>query len=427
MKKFTAVILACLLATSAVLSGCGNNKDKGDDKKDKKQQAEKRVGTDEEVNANTEFNAEFEERLSKIIDKSEIDNEILLNVSGIPVSAAFVRYAVIACNANYAQSTEENIEEIKADEIDRFFRLNAFVVNKADEMGITIDDDEFETNFSDVNDQFKDSFGDEYSSIIEQYTYQTPYAYFLSMYYNYLYSKIYDEYSNDEAFAAKVREKTLKDMTEGENEYVRAKHILISFPEEGEGEDGEVTDAQKAAVLEKANEVYTLAKNDGDFDALVKEYGEDPGMETYPGGYYFTTGAMVEEFETTAFNLEEGEISEPVETPYGYHIIQRLPLDDDAIIATDEYMNNGYEIFSDELDALAEDYSIIYSEKYEDRRDDFLAEYEEIFNPTEDEAEDEHDHDNDEGNENADGTSDEDDENTSSEDEDDADNAEDAE
>ena len=39
---------------------------------------------------------------------------------------------------------------------------------------------------------------------------------------------------------------------------------------------------------------------------------------------YFDRGKMVKEFETAAFNLEVGKISEPVKTQYGYHIIKRL-------------------------------------------------------------------------------------------------------
>ncbi len=89
--------------------------------------------------------------------------------------------------------------------------------------------------------------------------------------------------------------------------YVCAKHILV---------EDEKT----------ANEVYNLTKTNKDFDALIKEYGKDPGVEKNPNGYIFTKGEMVEGFENAAFSLREGEISQPVKTDYGYHIIKRLPL-----------------------------------------------------------------------------------------------------
>ena len=98
--------------------------------------------------------------------------------------------------------------------------------------------------------------------------------------------------------------------------YVQAQHILIST----EGLD----DDQKAEKLQLAKDVLKKAKNGGDFEALVKEYGEDPGMEANPEGYLFTKGEMVAEFEKAAFDLKTGAISGVVETAYGYHIIKRV-------------------------------------------------------------------------------------------------------
>jgi hypothetical protein len=106
--------------------------------------------------------------------------------------------------------------------------------------------------------------------------------------------------------------------------YVRAKHILLSTVNQETGE--ELSDSEKRKVKSKAQTVLKKAKSGSDFDALIKEYGEDPGMEYSADGYLFTTGEMVEEFEKAAFELEENEISDIVETAYGYHIIKKLPL-----------------------------------------------------------------------------------------------------
>ncbi len=92
--------------------------------------------------------------------------------------------------------------------------------------------------------------------------------------------------------------------TEG---YVCAKHILV--------EDEET-----------ANAVYEKAVAGTDFDSLIAEYNTDPGMEQNPGGYVFTTGEMVKEFEAATFGAKIDEITKPVQTTYGYHIIKRLPL-----------------------------------------------------------------------------------------------------
>lgn len=108
------------------------------------------------------------------------------------------------------------------------------------------------------------------------------------------------------------------------NNYVRAKHVLISKSETGDA-------AENAAALQKAKTVLAQAKNGADFDSLIQQYGEDPGTEYYPDGYVFTKGEMVEEFETAAFELAENNISDVVETSYGYHVLLRLPITDEYI------------------------------------------------------------------------------------------------
>ena len=61
------------------------------------------------------------------------------------------------------------------------------------------------------------------------------------------------------------------------------------------------------------------------FGKLARELSVDSGSAKRDGNLgYFSRGKMVKEFETAAFNLEVGKISEPVKTQYGYHIIKRL-------------------------------------------------------------------------------------------------------
>lgn len=122
--------------------------------------------------------------------------------------------------------------------------------------------------------------------------------------------------------------------------YVRAKHILIMATGENDTE-----------ALLLAEELYERAMNGEDFDALITEYGEDPGMAANPDGYVFTRGEMVKEFEDMAFSLDIGAISEPVKTAYGYHIIARLPLPEDG---AEETVNNAR--FDEELSKVWDSY-----------------------------------------------------------------------
>ena len=81
-------------------------------------------------------------------------------------------------------------------------------------------------------------------------------------------------------------------------------------------------------LIEKHSEAISLLERiqKGEkFGKLAKEFSIDSGSAKRDGNLgYFGRGKMVKEFEKSAFNLQTGQISEPVKTQYGYHIIKRL-------------------------------------------------------------------------------------------------------
>ena len=81
-------------------------------------------------------------------------------------------------------------------------------------------------------------------------------------------------------------------------------------------------------LVEKHSEAISLLERiqKGEkFGKLAKEFSLDTGSAKRDGNLgYFGRGKMVKEFEKSAFNLQMGQISEPVKTQYGYHIIKRL-------------------------------------------------------------------------------------------------------
>ncbi len=91
--------------------------------------------------------------------------------------------------------------------------------------------------------------------------------------------------------------------------------------------------ASKEEAKKLAEEVLDKAKSGEDFDKLIKEYGWDPGMETYEQGYYMNRNSnFVDEFKNAGFKLKENEVSDLVEsTEYGWFIIKRLPVDMDYV------------------------------------------------------------------------------------------------
>lgn len=100
----------------------------------------------------------------------------------------------------------------------------------------------------------------------------------------------------------------------------KASHILISTLDEN---DKPLSDEKKAEAKKKAEDILKRAKAGEEFAELATEYSEDPGTASKGGDLgYFGKGKMVKEFEDATFALKVGEISDIVESEYGYHIIK---------------------------------------------------------------------------------------------------------
>lgn len=120
------------------------------------------------------------------------------------------------------------------------------------------------------------------------------------------------------------------------NHYRRAKHILIPTVDTDTNE--ELSEEEQAQAKTLAEELLKRAQAGEDFDALIKEYSKDPGSETYPDGYVFTDNEMVIEFQDGVDSIQPGEFT-LVKSTYGYHVIQRLPLDETYEGFETEYNN----------------------------------------------------------------------------------------
>jgi peptidyl-prolyl cis-trans isomerase C len=122
-------------------------------------------------------------------------------------------------------------------------------------------------------------------------------------------NKVLMEVLLDQATKAAVSEEAMRKLYEESvskltpEEEVRARHILV------DSED-------------KAKEVIAKLKAGGDFAALAKEYSKDPGAAEGGDLGYFTKDQMVAEFADAAFKLKKGDISDPVKTQFGWHVIK---------------------------------------------------------------------------------------------------------
>ncbi len=133
----------------------------------------------------------------------------------------------------------------------------------------------------------------------------------------------------------------------------RVAHILISVPEDGD-------DAEAKA---KAEKIYQELKQGADFAELAKKYSDDPGSADQGGDLgYIEKGMLDPQFDEVAFALPEGEISEPVKTEFGYHIIKVLDVKPGQVKPLDEVRDEiarelkrekAEKLYLDELERLA--------------------------------------------------------------------------
>ena len=126
---------------------------------------------------------------------------------------------------------------------------------------------------------------------------------------------------------------------------IRVRHILVQAQE---------TDEDYAEKQKKANEILARVKGGEDFETVLTEVGEDPGMKSYPNGYVFNeAGVLVDSPSTTfdktftaeSFKLDVNQISGIVKSTSGLHIIKRLPLDEAFV---KENIDSYYSAFASE-------------------------------------------------------------------------------
>lgn len=115
-----------------------------------------------------------------------------------------------------------------------------------------------------------------------------------------------------------------------------AKHILLkTFTLDEAGNRVTMSDEDKAKVRADIDAILADIRSAGDpakrFDELMVERSEDEGLQSNPNGYFTGKGQMVAPFEEAALALAEGEISDVVESDFGYHIILRLSARTDTV------------------------------------------------------------------------------------------------
>lgn len=273
--------------------------------------------------------------------------DVVMNVGGIDVNESEFSF--------FLDTYRDNLDLGAAKETSlEYCEKNHEIVAVAKAMGIEFDE-ETQKNINDYKKQ-----------VVDTYDSDKGYKKFLKE------KNLTDEYIDrlvSVGFYAQELEKKLdeKEYTDEEKQeyfkehYRRAKHILLSTKDMTTNE--ELPEDKQAEAKTKAEELLSRAQNGEDFDALVSEFSEDPGSKSNPDGYVFTDNEMVAQFQDGVDSIGFGEFT-LVKSDFGYHVIQRLPLDDNPEFFDQEYQK-----------AAANLPSAMDNERFEKQVDEWMKEY----------------------------------------------------
>lgn len=206
-------------------------------------------------------------------------------------------------NSQYADLPENLKSQMSRDEYIEYMINEIVLDQKAIKMGIIVPEDELQETYQTLLDsqgltqeEFlkalaeKETTGEEFTQLLEKRIRITK-----------LVQKIAEGVEINENQTREIYEANIDQLTTGES--VNASHILVETEEE-------------------AKEVLKELDAGTDFFELAKEKSIDPSAQVNGGNMgFFTKGMMVPEFEKAAFGLNKGQISEPVKTSFGYHVI----------------------------------------------------------------------------------------------------------
>jgi len=300
---------------------------------------------------------------------TEADTRIVMNIGGKDVSYAELRYFLLSMKDQYGDIGADILLEQAETEI----ALSAASFVYAEELGLVLPEDvrkqSVEDSVAQVIAAIEQDGTTTYAEELERFHYTDVY------YRKLLETMAVQSYVYQQKYAegGELYDVTDEDILNYANDnYVRVKHILIKTQDLDESEK-----ASKRALVDT---ILEQAKSgEVSFEDLVTEYSED-GMDVETG-YYFTYNMMVPEFETASFALEVDEVSDVVESTYGYHIIKKYAMEDEHILKDEAIREAAVSRISVDnyyaaLMAKAAELEITYAA-------DFEAAVEEIFSETE--------------------------------------------
>jgi len=292
------------------------------------------------------------------------DDRVVLTVAGEEIYYDYFRYVYLNSKADLTLSRGEAFwDDPTADATLKKETLAVILRNRAiallaEEYDISLSKSEKEDvieYYEDMKDQVID--GVSFEEGLEK-SFFTPYSYVYVQCFTELWLAIYDHITAEENDIIRADDKTL--LADIPVNFRCIRYVMI---------ERDATDAAgKAAEKAKAEEILAKIRDGVSFDDMILKHGEDTTMASQiEHGYYYTVTSITEEIEDVVETLEEREISEVVELPYAYFIIQRLPLNQDYIEDNLEGFRTQYKarLFNEMVAAIEKTITVEYSELWE--------------------------------------------------------------
>nr|MBQ4320347.1 peptidylprolyl isomerase [Clostridia bacterium] len=289
-----------------------------------------------------------------------VDENVVMTVGGFEVTVDEYNYFFLNAKHDLDQGLESYwnehpgaMDELRETVVE-MLRIRYAVDSLAKECGVELDDADHDAIVHESEIVAEYYGGDDAFKAVLAETNMTGDLYYDLSAQSLLDEKLRLHYISEANGYIKADDETL--MADIEANFARAKQVLIA---------NDVNDdilANKAL----AEDIADRAAKGEDFDALIKQYSEDTAQNA-EHGRYITYGMMLEPFEEAVFAMDEGEVSGVVESTVGYHVIKRLPMEQDYIDTyfeelRDLYMNRCY---NEKLTEVGASLEVVFTEAYD--------------------------------------------------------------
>ena len=176
----------------------------------------------------------------------------------------------------------------------------------AEELDITVTDEEIDTRLEELKEQFFEGDEEAYLAELEK-------------------QGLTDDQVRTDLRTRILNEKVFEEIT---NEVEVADEDIQAYYDENSAQFEQPASREVRHILVKtqaeANQIHRQLENGGDFAKLAKQHSEDPASKNNGGQLTAQKGATVAPFDEVAFELKTGELSEPVKTQFGWHVIEAV-------------------------------------------------------------------------------------------------------